>query len=202
VDESQKGHSELVVLRRGHPASNRLPSETPAADEIDGLMDFVPPDCQPTKAVGVAKVRLVAVRGPLPTTFHRDENGPTVSLTAFDWNAFNRFKRGSSFPRASAGDFGYAWSMKHFPKKELAYAVAFVALLGGLYVGSYYSMVEQSFSFAPTVVNGGFKLHFVPKYRFGGHTAKAIFAPWHQVDLRIRPEYWQLTGTLEWFERD
>jgi hypothetical protein len=29
----------------------------------------------------------------------------------------------------------------HFPKKELAYAVAFVALLAGFYVGSYYAMI-------------------------------------------------------------
>jgi hypothetical protein len=66
--------------------------------------------------------------------------------------------------------------MKHFPKKELACAVAFVVMLAGLYVGSYYAMVQS---------NG------TPEHRFGGVTAEANFAPWHQVDRRIRPEFWQ-----------
>jgi hypothetical protein len=66
--------------------------------------------------------------------------------------------------------------MKHFPKKELAYAVAFVALLAGLYIGSYYAIVEPNST---------------PEYRFGGVAAEAIFAPWHQVDRRMRPESWR-----------
>jgi hypothetical protein len=33
--------------------------------------------------------------------------------------------------------------MRHFPLRELGYAIGFVVLLAGLYVGSYYAMVEK-----------------------------------------------------------
>jgi hypothetical protein len=73
-------------------------------------------------------------------------------------------------------------TMAHFPRKELAYAVAFVSLLAGLYIGSYYVMVQPQFWEAPPF--------YVPEYLFGGDIAKAVFAAWHEVDLRLRPEYW------------
>jgi hypothetical protein len=89
---------------------------------------------------------------------------------------------------------GYAWTMKHFPKKELAYAVVFVALLAGLYVGSYYALIVPRFTFVVPIMGAAHwegATMFQPDYRFGGDTAKAVFAPWHQVDLRIRPGAWR-----------
>jgi hypothetical protein len=79
--------------------------------------------------------------------------------------------------------------MKHFPKKELAYAVAVVALLAGLYVGGYYAMVADR----DLVWLGPSRPTFVivPVYRFGGNTANAIVAHLHGVDRQMRPEYWR-----------
>jgi hypothetical protein len=69
--------------------------------------------------------------------------------------------------------------MTCFPKKELAYA-----LLGGLYVGSYYATVEGTVG-----IRSG-ALSMVPTYRYGGETAAAIYRLWHEVDRYLRPGWW------------
>ena len=69
--------------------------------------------------------------------------------------------------------------MKHFPAKEIAYAVGFIVLTVGLYAGSYYALVDR------TIVWG-------PPYKFGGNAAKIIFVPIHKLDRLIRPQYWEI----------
>ena len=90
--------------------------------------------------------------------------------------------------------------MKHFPTKELGYALAFLALIVALYVGSYYAMVQKaewtrvwpvidSFSSRRAVVLTG-DTTVVPEYRFGGKVARSFYSFWHEVDREIRPGYW------------
>ena len=56
----------------------------------------------------------------------------------------------------------------------------------GLYVGSYYAMVDREM---PRRINGnGFS--FEAKYRFGGELASNIFESMNEIDRSIRPGFW------------
>jgi hypothetical protein len=90
--------------------------------------------------------------------------------------------------------------MKHFPTKELGYATAFIVLLAALYAGSYYAMVRKVVLIRSWPVIDSFARNQVvilsdetsisAEYHFGGHAAKSFFSFWHDVDRRIRPEFW------------
>jgi hypothetical protein len=105
----------------------------------------------------------------------------------------------------------------HFPCKELGYAVGFVCLLLALYVGAYFAIVQrgdgivdhdaeqevdetvtrddgtsftrkarQTITFSSFIV--------VAKYPFGGAfgatSLRAFFSPIHDLDRRLRTEFW------------
>ena len=72
--------------------------------------------------------------------------------------------------------------MRHFPWKEIGYAVGFVVLLAVLYVGAYYALVTRTES-----LRG-----FIPVYRFGGDAAVTFFGLSHDFDKAVRPEFWKL----------
>jgi hypothetical protein len=73
--------------------------------------------------------------------------------------------------------------MRHFPLRELGYALGFVVLLAALYVGSYYAMVERR------VAGVSFTIIMV-RYRFCEEWARQFFAPVHALDQRLRPDFW------------
>jgi hypothetical protein len=84
--------------------------------------------------------------------------------------------------------------MRHFPVRECGYAIGFVVLLAAIYVGSYYAMVERELIDATPkdiVVSGSWRA-YVPSYRFGGEWAWQIFKPLHELDRRLRPEWWDV----------
>jgi hypothetical protein len=84
--------------------------------------------------------------------------------------------------------------MRHFPLRECGSAIAFVALLATIYVVTYYAMIDPKATCAFWNVPYAGDKHTMPwhnpVYRFGGQTAVAFFAPWHEIDLRLRPDYW------------
>ena len=76
--------------------------------------------------------------------------------------------------------------MHHFPLRECGYAVGFIVLLAGLYVGAYYAMVERvslkPFSSSPCFAS----------YRMSGVWAMQFFNPMHEIDrLLFRPDFWE-----------
>jgi hypothetical protein len=80
--------------------------------------------------------------------------------------------------------------MRHFPLRELGYAIGSIMLLAALYVGSYYAMVERA-------VRGHMRIHacigdISPKYRFAQEAAEEVFRPLHNMDREIRPSYWSI----------
>jgi hypothetical protein len=73
--------------------------------------------------------------------------------------------------------------LKHWPVREMGFAIGIVTLLLLSYVGSYAALVTRDFDFrAKSVV--------VPKYRLGGEYSKRLYSLLHDIDLKIRPEYW------------
>lgn len=73
--------------------------------------------------------------------------------------------------------------MRHFPLRELGYAIGFVLLLVAIYVGSYYAMVVR--------VDWRMNTTCWVEYRFGGEWADRFFSPMHDLDRRFRPEWWE-----------
>ena len=74
--------------------------------------------------------------------------------------------------------------MRHFPIRELGYAIGFVVLLAVLYVGSYYAMVER--------IEGQLYAQPIafPVYRFGQNYSESLFRSMHCLDRKLRPEFW------------
>ena len=70
--------------------------------------------------------------------------------------------------------------MRHFPLRELGYAIGFIVLLAALYVGSYYAMARR-------VTDEGCWV----RYAFLDDWALSLFSPIHTVDRQIRPEFWE-----------
>jgi ABC-type anion transport system duplicated permease subunit len=77
--------------------------------------------------------------------------------------------------------------MKHFPLRELGYAVGILAVLAALYAGSYYAMVTR---IEMTIEPGGHVLDAFPAYRFWPQASGVVFSPIYQMDRHLRPEYW------------
>jgi hypothetical protein len=73
------------------------------------------------------------------------------------------------------------------PWKELGGGGAMIVVLLLLYVGSYFAMVERM-DWDPFVV---------VDYRFGGESAEWFFGPIHQIDRRLRPEWWANEATVD-----
>src|SRR5688572_17305060 len=79
------------------------------------------------------------------------------------------------------------FKLNNFPSKELGLALCFIALLAILYVGFYAVLVTPSEHL--DIEEHAFIS--VPEYRIGGDTAKALFDPIQQLDLRLRPNSWK-----------
>jgi hypothetical protein len=62
------------------------------------------------------------------------------------------------------------------------------------YVGSYYALVDRSGFMDVESGRDGPTLIRRPIYQIDGNIAIAIFAPWHEVDRWIRPEFWTTKG--------
>jgi hypothetical protein len=94
---------------------------------------------------------------------------------------------------SSRSDREYDAAMRHFPLREIGYAIGFVVLMAALYVGAYYGMVTKE--------QFGRGRNFVVDYRIGGEWAESFFAPMHQIDREIRPATWinemQRQGEIE-----
>ena len=72
--------------------------------------------------------------------------------------------------------------MHHVPHRELGYAVRLIVFLAALYVGAYYAIVTSG----PEGLS-----RYLVEYRIGGNWAESFFAPMHELDLTIRPSWWQ-----------
>ena len=79
--------------------------------------------------------------------------------------------------------------MRHFPLRELGCAIGFIVLVAALYAGAYYTMVERCEFGSSPVPELGRPWCYV-QYRVGGNRAVAFFNPMHEIDRRIRPEWW------------
>jgi hypothetical protein len=94
---------------------------------------------------------------------------------------------------------------RFFPWRECGWAVVFLLLLAGLYVGSYYVILDEWESercrlsaILSRTVGGQLPLHPSPlpeprleaRYRFGGDWVALFFAPMHGLDRIVRPGYW------------
>jgi hypothetical protein len=72
--------------------------------------------------------------------------------------------------------------------KRLTIALAMLASLPILYVGSYLVLVQAERPFS--VINGPGRLPRLVGYRIGGTIAEHVFAPIHAVDKQLRKDYW------------
>ena len=87
--------------------------------------------------------------------------------------------------------------MRHFPWKELGYAVGFVTLLAVLYVGAYYSLAiahtERLYSDPAFALNihSPYTVCIFPEYRIGGESAVRFIEFMHGIDKTLRPDTWQ-----------
>jgi hypothetical protein len=91
--------------------------------------------------------------------------------------------------------------MRHFPLRELGYAIGIVVLLAALYVGAYYAMVSRGPYLVPLTpldfkggrlfAKAGMLFDEEPEYSVGGVWSTAFFAPIHAIDRRIRPTFWR-----------
>jgi hypothetical protein len=77
--------------------------------------------------------------------------------------------------------------MRHFPLRECGYALGVVVLLAAIYVGSYYATVQPKYFRMPP----GDRACLV-EYRLDDEGwLKVFFAPMHDLDRQIRPEWWE-----------
>jgi hypothetical protein len=91
--------------------------------------------------------------------------------------------------------------MRHFPLRELGYALGFLVLLAALYVGAYCSTVSRGPYLTPLkpldfkggrlFAIAGMLVDEEPEYSIGGAWGTAFFAPIHAIDRRIRPAFWR-----------
>ena len=77
--------------------------------------------------------------------------------------------------------------MRHFPLRELGYAIGFVVLLAAMYVGAYFAMAEPISLPFTSGVGPWTKL---ANYRFGGEASAAFFAPLEAADRKLFPDRW------------
>jgi hypothetical protein len=83
--------------------------------------------------------------------------------------------------------------MRHFPLRELGWAIAVIVVPMALYAGAYFATVERvvvnDWTKPETVRFWGPK-HTVARYRVAQEWSAAIFGPMHQLDRKMRPEFW------------
>ena len=69
------------------------------------------------------------------------------------------------------------------PAPIIAGTLAAILLLFGAYLGAYYAMLKGSLYFHGV----GYS---IPMYRLRSEALEAGFAPAHEIDRLIRPDYW------------
>jgi hypothetical protein len=74
-------------------------------------------------------------------------------------------------------------------KREIGYTMAILAILFGLYVGSYYALVNRDGAFSNGMW-GELEIRSVPRYRIGGEALSRFFFPIHQIDRKCRTDFW------------
>ena len=80
--------------------------------------------------------------------------------------------------------------MKHFPIKELGYALGFVALLLASYVGAYYALVEPRGQTIETSFSEYVAMR--PAYRWGDFLSDDnLFVMMSEIDRKLRPDAWK-----------
>jgi hypothetical protein len=79
--------------------------------------------------------------------------------------------------------------MRHFPLRELGWAIGFIVLTATAYVGGYFVMVQREIAGLNSVK---------PIYRVRSELTSKLFAPIHQVDRQLRLKYW--SGDDAWEE--
>jgi hypothetical protein len=91
--------------------------------------------------------------------------------------------------------------MRHFPLRELGYAIGFIVLLTALYVGAYYATVERRLG---RVIRGGKGSSDSQRIFIGAIYAKypmdwlnPFFSPMYDLDLRMRPDFWSAEAMNE-----
>ncbi len=70
-------------------------------------------------------------------------------------------------------------------------------LVIAVYVSSYFILVEKGPSLSLSA-NPPYSFRQTPKYRVGGEVASVVYSPAHWVDRRIRQQYWQDLGWIEY----
>jgi hypothetical protein len=78
--------------------------------------------------------------------------------------------------------------MRHFPLRELGYAIAFLVLLAAIYVGAYYAMVGQG---EMAGFPGSDEVTF-PMYPVWQQQSEWFFSLAHELDKSLRPEFWHV----------
>ena len=83
-------------------------------------------------------------------------------------------------------------------KQESSNAVGAVfvsLLLLGIYVGSYFLLVEGG-SISVYTYQAERLTYWPPKYRIGGKFSEAVFLPIHRVDRQARPKTWEIVKPM------
>jgi hypothetical protein len=80
--------------------------------------------------------------------------------------------------------------MKHLPLKECGYAIAGVVVLLVLYGGAYLALSTKT-------EFGWGESHSFVEYRCGGEWSVSFFAPAHEIDRLLRPDFWRGDLSLE-----
>ena len=85
--------------------------------------------------------------------------------------------------------------MRHFPLRELGYAIGVIVVSAALYVGAYYAMVQRG----PVLWLNTLDLWDIETkadYRFAQETSEVVFGPINDLDRVVRPGYWSPFGHL------
>jgi hypothetical protein len=85
--------------------------------------------------------------------------------------------------------------MKHVPWREICWAIGFLTLSIGIYIGAYFALVDPR----PTgVFMGVGPWRLDSHYRFGTEVNKVFFAPLEAVDRKMRPGRWEFRLPTGW----
>ncbi len=80
--------------------------------------------------------------------------------------------------------------MRHFPLRELGYAVVFVAILVAVYIGTYVAIVRRDIVWHEGPAPSWMIPEIVPTYGAKSDILLKLFEPIHAIDKNLRPDYW------------
>jgi hypothetical protein len=104
---------------------------------------------------------------------------------------------------------GNGAGMRHFPLRECGYAAGFLVLAGAIYVGAYFSAVERKLTdtaaagllrttgyLAKHPEDPGLRVFYPAEF------LNVLFSPMHQVDRRLRSDFWSQDAALRLFREE